>query len=42
VRVLGPLPCITCGKSVVWLREKGRYRLADHKTNQPHVCAPKA
>lgn len=38
MRVLGPLACINCGAKVVWLREKGKYRLANHKTNDPHVC----
>jgi hypothetical protein len=41
MRVLGPLPCITCGAKVVWLREAGKYRLANHKTNDPHKCQPK-
>lgn len=39
-RILGPLPCISCGKPVSWLREKGKYRLVDAKNHaEPHRCA---
>ena len=37
-KILGPLPCINCGVSVVWMREDGRFRLTSPRNFLSHRC----
>lgn len=36
-RTLGPLPCIACGESVLWVRKDGRWQLV--QGGGPHKCS---
>lgn len=36
--VLGPMPCISCGERVKWVRNEGRWSLRD-EDGEKHRCA---